>query len=163
MKKTQTNLIPKKLKTYNLPASSGFTLIEALLSISLIAVLAGVGIGSITRFQNKNDLDLAVRSVAEALRRSEELSKGSSGDSSWGVNIASSTITVFRGPSFASRTSALDEITTISENISVIGVSEFVFSRLFATTTNVGTTTLYHTLIGESGTINVNGKGVITY
>jgi len=140
----------------------GLTLLETVLSVAILSILA-VGVTSaISRLQGKNDLDIAAISGVEALRMAEELSRAVDRDSNWGVQMASSAITLFKGASFASRDSAFDEVIEISSDISISGASEYVFTRRNATTTP-GTSTLTHILINESREVVVNSKGTINY
>ncbi|TSC67347.1 MAG: hypothetical protein G01um101472_445, partial [Parcubacteria group bacterium Gr01-1014_72] len=49
--------------------SSGFTLIEMLLSISLLVLMGGIAIPIYYSFQVRNDLDIVTASHAQLLRR----------------------------------------------------------------------------------------------
>ncbi len=144
-------------------SAQGFTLLEVVLVIGIMGVLVVLTATSISRFQQKNDLDLAVTSATDALRLAEERARAVDGDARWGVSFATGSVTIFRGSSFAGRDSAYDEVTTLSDSIVASGTKEYVFARLAATTTNVGTTTWIHQGINESRDVGVNAKGTITY
>lgn len=143
--------------------SSGLTLLETILSVAIIGLLILGVTTAISGFEARSDLDTAILGEVGALRRAEELSRGVAHDSNWGVKLATGTITIFKGSSFASRDSTFDETVEINPDIAILGAAEFIFFRLAATTTNIGTTTLFHTIIGESRTVNINEKGTISY
>ena len=142
--------------------SKGFTFIELLLTVALLSLIAGMGVPVYQSLQNRNNLSLAVQSYTDALRRSQVLARANEGDSVWGVHIATSTITVFQGASFASRDASFDELTEFPSNIVVTGVSENVFSKTFGEPSTTGTTTLTDST-GTVRTIGINEKGTITY
>lgn len=141
----------------------GFTLLEVLLAIATLAILVGVSAPVLQNFQGRSDLDAAVMTQVATLRRAEELSRGISNDSQWGVKMATGTATLFKGSSFSTRDSSFDESAEISEYVSISGANEFVFSRLGATTTAIGTTTMLFLTTGDSRSITVNKKGSIEY
>ncbi len=140
----------------------GVTLLEVLLSIAILGILGAGTTSAILRFHGKSDLDFAVTMGASSLRRAEELSRAVSSDQTWGVKFATGTITVFRGASYALRDSSVDEATAIGPDIYASGADEYVFTKVYATTT-AATTTLVHNVLGESRMIMVNAKGTIDY
>lgn len=143
---------------------SGFTLVELLLSIAMIAILAGIGAPIFVRSQTKNDLDTAVEILVESLRRAEVLSQANDGDTTWGVNFASGAITLFKGSSFAGRDSSYDEVFSLSSAISGSGLTEVVMAKLTGYPNTTGTTTLTsNTNVSDSATITINSRGMVTY
>ena len=67
----------------------GFSLLEVLLSVTLIGVIGAFGAPLYLRLQVKNDLDLAAVSVAQSWRRAQVLTQVVEGDSVWGVRSES--------------------------------------------------------------------------
>lgn len=145
-----------------MPTSKGFTLLEILLSIALIALLAGIAAPIYQSFQVRNDLDIAANTVAQTLRRAELLSQAVDGDVSWGVSIQSGSITLFQGVSYAGRNSDFDEIFDMPTSITPSGLQEIVFSRFSGEPQTTGTCTLTSS-INEIRTITINEKGTIEY
>ncbi|MEN9342033.1 MAG: hypothetical protein RIQ54_289 [Candidatus Parcubacteria bacterium] len=86
----------------------GFSLVEILLSLALLALVAGIGAPLFVSFQNRNDLDVASVTLVHAMRRAQLLARAVSQDSDWGVSIGTSTITLFQGSSYAARVVASD-------------------------------------------------------
>jgi prepilin-type N-terminal cleavage/methylation domain-containing protein len=141
---------------------AGFTLIEVLLSVTLIGMLVALSLPVYETFVRRNDLDLTTQSIASMLRRAETYARAVSGDSVWSVEIQSSTATLFQGTNFASRNTAFDETTTIPSSITPGGLSEIQFTKLSAAPNATGTITLTSTA-NSTRTIAINAKGMVDY
>jgi len=137
-----------------------FTLVEMLLSIAVIVVLTAIMAPIFVSFQTRNNVDIAAMALVRSLRRAEELSRNGEADSSWGVNVTSSSIIVFKGSSYAARDVNLDEIFTIPSNISFTGTSSMVFSKLYGLPAASSTITLT-SVNNESRTVTINTKGLV--
>ena len=140
----------------------GFTLLEILLSVAAITIISGMSIPVYQSFQVKDALDIAVVSTAQSLRRAQNLSFASDGDSSWGTKIASGSITVFKGASFDSREASFDEVFDVPTSISPSGVGEIVFNKLTGEPQTVGAI-VFTSSINETATLTINGKGMVDY
>ncbi len=140
---------------------AGFTLIEALLSVAIIGILAGVSLPVYLSFQNRNDLDLAAQSIAETLRRAETYSRGVQGDAQWGVAIRPTYITLFKGTSYAARIASYDENTSLPATVTVGGLSDIPFTKWSGAPTSTGTITLTST--AGSRSVVINAKGMVDY
>lgn len=140
---------------------AGFSLIEVLLSVAIIGTLAGLSLPVYASFQSRNDLDLTTQSVADALRRAQVYARGVSGDSQWGVAFQSSSVTLFKGSSFATRDTAYDEVISLP-GISTSGLTEVLFSKLSAVPSTTGSIALT-TNTNEVRTITINAKGMVSY
>ena len=140
----------------------GFTLVEVLLSIAAIAIISGISMPIYLSFQVKDDLDIAVVTLVQSLRRSQAQSQASEGDANWGVKIQSGSITLFKGASYAGREASYDEIFNTSSAISFAGISEIVFDKLSGEPDTTGTITLTSTT-NQTATVTLNGKGMVDY
>lgn len=140
----------------------GFTLIELLLSISVVMVLAAIAIPVYSLLQVKNDLDVATNTTLQTLRRAQVLSQAVDGDSSWGVKLQLSDITLFKGASYALRDTTFDEVYTLSGNVTPSGISEVVFSKLLGVPNTTGTLTLTSSNNNVQN-ITLNSKGFLDY
>ncbi|MFA6588621.1 MAG: type II secretion system protein [Patescibacteria group bacterium] len=143
-------------------SGTGFTLLEVLLSIAIIGVLAATGVPIYQSLQNRNDLDIAATSLAQALRRAQTLSQAVDGDSNWGVSIQAGNIILFQGISYATRNSNFDETTSISPTINLSGFNEVVFSKFSGLPISIGSLTLT-SLNNETRTLSINTKGTVIY
>jgi len=141
---------------------AGFTLLELILVIATITVLAGIAIPVYALLQVKNDLDVATNTVTQTLRRAQTLSQAVDGDTTWGVKLQTSDITLFKGVSYSARDTNFDEVYTLSGNVTPTGVSEIVFSKLLGNPNTTGTVTLTSTN-NETQNITIGSKGQLDY
>lgn len=140
----------------------GFTLIEALISVAAIALIAGIGIPVYLSFSTRNDLSLTATTLVQNYRRAQVLSEASDGDSSWGVRVASNTITLFKGASFATRDVIYDEENAFPVSITSSGLTEVVFAKFTGLPLSIGTTTLTLVATGDTRTVALNTYGTIS-
>ena len=140
----------------------GFTLIETLLSVSIISVLAGLSLPVYQSFLARNDLDITAQQVAEAFRRAQVYSRGMKNDSAWSVEIQSGIVTLFRGTDFAGRNTAYDEAISLPGTVTAGGLSEVQFSKLQGLPNTTGSVTLT-TNASETKTVTINAEGMVNY
>ena len=140
----------------------GFTLIEVLLSLSVMALIAGMGASIYASYEQQNALDIATGTIVENLRRASALSEAMEGDASWGVSIGTSTVTLFQGSNFAGRNQNFDETFQISRSITPSGLSEVVFLKATGTPQTTGTITLT-TTANATSSITINAKGMVAF
>lgn len=140
---------------------SGLTLIELLVVVALIFVLAAAGAPILNTFLIRNYVSTTKTKLYSALSKAQVYAATGRGDSAWGVYRSGNTFTVFRGSSYASRTTAFDEQYTVPATVSVSGLSEIVFARLSGTTTNTGTITVQGAA-APTQTLTVYTTGVVT-
>lgn len=141
----------------------GFSLIEMLLSVTIIGVLVGLSLPVYRSFQSSNDLDLTTQSVAEMLRRAQIYARGMKSDSQWGVRVVAGNAVLFKGASYASRDATFDETMTIAPAVSVGGLTDILFTKLTAAPSTTGNITLTDTNINDTRTITLNAKGMVSY
>ncbi len=142
---------------------TGFTLVEMILVLAILFILFSLTSPFYQRYQNKNDLNLAAVSTAQNLRRAQILAQAVDANNSWGVYLQSNSITLFRGPSYASRDSAFDEVINIASSISFSGLSEIIFTKFTGLPTSVGTITLTNINTNDIKSITINDKGTLEY
>lgn len=140
----------------------GFTLLEVVLTVSVIAALMALAIPVYQSFQVKNDLDIAAQTMAQSLRRAQILAQAVEGDASWGVQAASGAIVLFKGVNFATRDPNYDETFEVPGSITSSGLLEVVFSKFSGLPQSTGLITLT-TVTNETKTITINAKGAVLY
>jgi len=139
----------------------GFTLIEVIISISIIAILAGISMPVYKIMQQKNDLETAEFVVASAVRRTQILAQAAKGDSDWGVHVENSQITIFKGQNYTTRDVNSDESFSISSRILTNGLTNIIFNKLIGLPGSTGLITL--SILDDSRNITINEKGAIEY
>ena len=154
-----------KPKTQNLKANSGFTLIEIIIAVGIIAVLAGLSAPAANIFLSRNELHTEALKITDALRRARSQSMSALEDSVWGVHFTSANYTVFKGSSYNpadayNDTFTLPGILTISAIMINGGGSDIIFDRINGITSTFGTTTIQNDA-SESRIIVVNQGGTI--
>ncbi len=142
-------------------SKKAFTLLEVLLTVSILVLSAGVMSPIYFSAKNKEDLSSSVDMVVASLRRAQTLSIGGQHDTSWGVKILNGNIIIFSGNDFLSRNSALDEKILTNKNIIISGSNEFVFDKITGSTSDFGNVIL--SLKSNSNTISVNKRGIVSY
>lgn len=145
---------------FNKKDKRGFTMIELIIVIVLMAILSALSAPIYNKFQNTNNVELANIQASQALRRAQILSQASSGDSAWGVYIGNSQITLFKGNTYVTRDTNFDEIYQIVDSIKVSGLNEVVFEKFSGQTQNVGDI-IFSINENFNKTITINGKGIL--
>lgn len=141
--------------------SKGFTLLEVILVTAVITVLAAIAVPVYSRLQVRNNLDVATNTSVQTLKRAQLLAQAVDGDSSWGIKLQQSNITMFKGVSFDVRDTNFDEVYTFS-GVTPSGVSEVVFSKLLGTPNATGILTLTSS-DNEIQTITIGSYGQLEY
>jgi len=143
-------------------SAKGFTLLEVLLSVTIISLLVGVSVPVYESFVRENDLSLTEQGIATMLQRAETYSRANNTDNVWSVEIQAAAITLFQGTSFASRTTTYDETYPVPGSITLSGLTEVQFAKLTALPNTTGTITLTSNT-SDTKTITLNAKGMVDY
>ncbi len=149
-------------KVHVLRDVAGFTLLEVLLSVALVAGIVSVGIPVYRSLQIRSDLDIAATSIAQSMRRAQMLAEASDGDMSWGVDVQNGAITLFKGTSYAGRDSSYDEVFSVPASITSSGMTTYVFAKFTGLPNAVGAVTLTSNT-NEVRIITINAKGTVSY
>lgn len=139
----------------------GFTIIEVLLVIAVLAVLLGLSVPVYQSFYNNNELDVFVSVLVQSLRRAKTLSMSVEGDSQWGLKIETGYLILFKGSSFSARDPGYDEVFSLPNSISFSGLNEITFSKLYGIPGTTGNISL--SLAGKTIAVNINEKGTVSY
>ncbi len=152
------------LRRYNSKRKTirGFTLIEMVLSVAMLTLILGMTLPMLRTFTVRNDLDVAVNSVVQNMRRAQTLAYVGDGDTPWGLHVSVGSILIYKGASYATRDQLYDEVTTIPTSITVEGFNEVTFSKSTGMPQSTGTLTLT-SIFNEARNITINQKGMVDY
>jgi prepilin-type N-terminal cleavage/methylation domain-containing protein len=139
----------------------GFTLIEMLLSVSIIAIVSALSLPLYQVFQNKNDLAVVSESVGQALRRAQVYARAADDDAQWSVEIQSTAVTLFRGTNFVGRDASYDEAVSIPAGVNVTGLTEVQFAKMTGLPNTSGSITFTSARTGDVETVSINAKGMV--
>ena len=123
--------------------SRGFTLIEMLVAITILATLSTLIFVSFASFSASESLESSASAVVSSLREARTMAISSKEASLFGIRLEESRIVLFGGATYSASDSGnvpynLNSLTVI-RNISLNGGgSEVVFSRLTGGTNNYG-------------------------
>ena len=140
---------------------NGFSIVELLVVISIFGLLLSASGPVYRRVQDKQQSEADMASIAQTIRRAQQLATTASQDSGWGVKITANQATIFMGVSYASRNMAHDQSITYYSVANVTGTNEYSFNKLTGNPIVTGTTTL----VTRWGTKNItlNAKGMVDY
>jgi prepilin-type N-terminal cleavage/methylation domain-containing protein len=144
-------------------ADVGFTLIEVVVAIALLAMIFSFSFGVGSNFYGSQVLVAERDNLLSLLRSARSLAVNNVDQSSHGVFVSTSTsqYAIFEGNSYASRNQSLDVYFPISYGAVITGLAEVVFSALDGKA-NVSGTIIISTSIGSS-TITLNNEGRINW
>ncbi|MDD5469202.1 MAG: prepilin-type N-terminal cleavage/methylation domain-containing protein [Candidatus Peribacteraceae bacterium] len=135
----------------------GFTAIELLLVLGILAVTAGLSMPMYRQYLIRSDLEVSRQNISQGLQRARFLAQVAMNDSAWGFSTDGlpGRGILFMGGSFATRNAEYDEYYSIPVTIAVSGLTEVTFSKITGQPSAMGTITLT-ALNGEQRTITVN-------
>lgn len=138
-----------------------YTLIEILLVVGLIGLITAISLPVINDSQYRSELESAIQTTTRALRTAQVNARAISGNSAWGVYLQGDVIVLFRGSSYAGRDPSYDTEYDFADNLTISGISEVVFSVFQGLPSATGN--INFSVVGKTGQININTKGVLTY
>lgn len=159
--------------------AKGFTLIEVVMTMSVLGILLGVAGISLSSLQSSIATSASDREILYIISSAERKARDGAEGSSWGVYIpydptsrSATSATVFSGASYATRNEVKDVLYPISKDIlfSYVDLSgagaatgndhEIVFSALTGATANYGSMDLQWYNVTRTITIDPDGFAV---
>ena len=140
----------------------GFTLVETMVTLSVIGVAATASVGVYQALRSGTDLKIAAATVAEALYQAESRAQAVAGDSPWGARVDQAAVTIFRGSAYASRAAQDDIILSLPSTIAITDPAEINFKKFTGLPTSAAIFTLTNS--GQaSRLVGISALGVINY
>ena len=124
--------------------SSGFTLIEILVTIAIFAIILSIVIVATKSFSDTVNLDNAGKIIGTNIKLAKMRSVGALNDTNYGVRFEGDKITVFAGDTF-DVSDPTNKVVNLSDNVKISSINlagggiDLVFNRLTGTTNNAGT------------------------
>lgn len=147
----------------------GFTILELLIVVSIIAVLATIITLSFSSFRNSSALQTASENAISVLNKARSNTIASKDGYQYGVHFDTNSLTIFRGGSFTSGDSnnevyALDMAIQVSATSFVGGGADVIFQKFTGKTDQYGMATLQ--VISEPAkvvVISIEQTGVVGF
>ena len=134
---------------------NGFTILELVIVVGIMAVLFGGLTASIKKYQTKSSLSGNTETVIETLREARNLTLVSKNALAYGVHFDSDKVTLYNTAYVVG--SSTNKVINLNSGVSLItnlpsGGSEILFSRLTGETSEPSTASLYLTTGPTSST-----------
>ena len=126
-----------------------------------MAILVAIMLPISVDYQKRNNLNVTQETFVQGIRRAQQLSMATEGDSQWGVTFIPGSIIIFKGSTYATRDANYDENFDISPAITVSGQSEYDFLKTTGFPVQTGQSVF--TDENYQKTVIVNAKGVVNY
>jgi prepilin-type N-terminal cleavage/methylation domain-containing protein len=146
----------------------GFTIIEILIVVSIIAILASIFVGAFVTFRRSATLDRDTETVVENLRKARTQTLTSQDGAAYGIHFASTTVTLFTAPTYTLGLST-NQVYDLNTTDTVLALSltgggtDVIFARLTGETSQNGTITLSSTSASTTRIITVYKTGLIEF
>lgn len=138
----------------------GFTLIEMLITISILMVILGLAALNLTSFGKGTSVEGSRTQVKEALRQAESNSISNLSDTAWAVHLEANRVVIFNGAAFNlndsyNQVKILPSGANLSWNLAG-GGSDIFFDKSKTSTIDTGTIN-----INSGNAIKINSEGMI--
>jgi len=141
--------------------SNGFTFIEVMIVIGVVALMAGLSIPIYQSFLVSSVLEDTTREVVQTLRSAQSKAMASEQLSDFGVHLEANKFVLFRGNIYNPADPENEEVIlpTILTMIPSFG-SEVVYTSISGETLDIGSISI-NTSQGNTRTITINSLGVV--
>ncbi len=143
----------------------GFTLIEILLSLGILAVVSMLGVMSLSTVNKDKALVVETERTLSLIAKARSFTLSAKEGSTYGVHVETQKVVLFKGPTYTAN-AITNEIQTINPEVKISAISlvgggaEVLFSKLTGTTTQTGTVTLSSVRnSSQTKTVTIIGTG----
>lgn len=144
-----------------------FTLIEVLISISIMAALLGISMSVFRSITDQQSLDKDVEGAMSYLLRAQNQTRTGENNGNYGLYFASTSVTLFQGISYSAGSSTNIVFNfnnrTYMHSISLTGGANQVYFRKLTGAPNATGTVVYRSngLTNKQKTINIYASGLV--
>jgi len=139
----------------------GFTLLEVLIVITILAGLAGLGLFVSIDFYKSYAFYSERNIVVSAIQKARSQSLANINESKHGVYFGTNNYVIFQGENYDFRSAIYDEIIQANSLVANSGLTEIVFDQLSGLPSATGTIALSDNL--RSSTISIGNEGRINW
>lgn len=143
--------------------SKGFTLLELIIVVAISFIIGITAVPFYSNFFTQNAVSNSTDQLVAELRKAQIYSITGKQGGSWGVNYnytnGTGTITLFKGASYATRTTAFDENFFVYSPATVSGFTTVTYMHATGTPSAVQTITVLDN--NNSHLVTVNALGVV--
>ncbi len=144
----------------------GFTLLELIIAMAILAVISVIVLSTLQSFNNNQALDKDTQAVVAYLDEAKNKTIASKNAAQYGVRMASSSVTLFKGSSYnaadtENQTYTFNSVILINTLSLQGGGSDVVFMRLTGETSQNGTITLSSIRASSIRTVTIYKTGAI--
>jgi prepilin-type N-terminal cleavage/methylation domain-containing protein len=107
----------------------GFTVIELLIVLAIFVLLVGIVAPFFANTFNQSNQEITVLEIQQNLRAAQAKSMAGLENSRWGVYFQSDRYTLYKGNSYAARDTNYDQLTKVSGQMSISGLTEINFTK----------------------------------
>lgn len=142
----------------------GFTILEILIVVAILAIISAIIIGSFSMIQNNQALEKDVSAIIAYLDDAKSKTLASKDSNQYGVHFTASSISLFKGAAYnvsdpENLTYVLSDTVTLNPITLAGGGSDVIFTRLTGGTPHSGTITVSSTRTQKTKTITIYATG----
>lgn len=141
----------------------GFTLIEFLIVIAILALVAGAILWSLNSFRSRQAVKNTRGEIISALALVRARSLNGLNDKAHGVNFNNEQMTIFSGTTFSAGApdNQVISLPLVSLSLNLAGGESVVFDRLTGATTNTGTIVINSLSGNDTATVTILSTGLV--
>ncbi len=144
----------------------GFTLIEILLALGILAIISILGVMSLSNVNKDRALVVETERVLSLISKARSFTLSAKNGGAYGVHFETQKAVLFKGPTYTSGI-VTNEIQAINAEVKISAISlvgggtEVLFSKLTGATTQTGTITLSSVRnSSQTKTVIIVGTGI---
>lgn len=139
----------------------GFSVAEIIVVLAILGSIMALSFTPLRQVATVRTAADAARTYGYALTDARQRASAMQNDTAWGVRLASTSVTVFSGASYAARTASRDRSFSIPSGLTVSGPTEVVFAKLSGAPNATGTTTIGNGV--ATSTVVIGNGGAIQF